>query len=117
MSASALPDSRITLHVLRHPPTPGARAREAREVASPRGVLREGLERADREHRNVLQEVDAAYYFGNATPTVLRIPRQTADQLRSSLCLQETVYGVWGPETIQHGDALYEIWIQHQLCG
>lgn len=117
MSTSALSDGRITLHVLRHPPTPDARAREAREVARPRGVLREGLERADREHRNVLQEVDAAYYFGNATPSVLRISRRAADQLRSSLRLREAVFGVWGPETLRRGDALYEIWIRHQLCG
>ncbi|MFQ5908003.1 MAG: hypothetical protein ACE5JE_04120 [Thermoplasmata archaeon] len=110
-------DERITLHVLRHPPSAGEAAEDAREVERPRGALREALGRADQEYRSVLREVKPVFYYGNATPTVMRIPRPTADRLRSSLRLRETVHGVWGPETVQHGDALYELWIQHQLCG
>ncbi len=117
MRAGTLADSRITLRVLRHPPSVDVTVEDAHEIARPRGVLREALARADQEHCDVLREVQAIFYYGNATPTVQRIRRQTADQLRSALCLQETVYGVWGPETIQHGGASYEIWIQHQLCG
>lgn len=109
--------TRYSLHVLRHPPSTGERAKETREVARPRGVLREGLERADREWRNVLREVKAEFYYGVATPSVLRIRRRAADQLRSVLRLQEIVFGVWGPRTIRYGNAVYSIWIQHQLCG
>ena len=81
------------------------------------GVLREGLERADREQRNVLREVKEEFYYGVATPSVLRIDQQVADRLRISLRLRETVFGVWGPMRIRRGDAVYSIWIQHQLCG
>ncbi|MFQ6012411.1 MAG: hypothetical protein ACE5LS_02030 [Thermoplasmata archaeon] len=117
MSARMFPNSQITLHVLRHPPASRERTGEAREVARPRGVLREGLERADRAHRGVLREVPATFYYRNATPCVLRISRRAADRLRASLCLQEAVFGVWGPETVRHGDALYEVWVRHHLCG
>lgn len=109
--------NRYTLHVLRHPPSTGGRAREAREVARPDGVLQEGLECADRERRNVLREVKEAFYYGNATPSVLRIDQQVADRLRISLRLKEEAIGVWGPRMIRHSEALYSIWIHHQLCG
>lgn len=110
-------DERITLHVLRHPPSAGEVAEGAHEVAGPSGPLREALERADQEHQAVLQEVNVVFYYGNATPSVLQIDRFTAGNLQSSLHLREAVFGVWGPETIRHGGALYEVWIQHQLCG
>lgn len=108
---------RPTLHVLRHPPSTDERAGEAHEVAMAPGVLWEGLERADREHRKVLREVKEEFYFGVATPNVLRIDQQVADRLRTLLRLSETAFGVWGPMRIRHGDAVYSIWIHHQLCG
>jgi hypothetical protein len=108
---------RITLHVLRHPPPIGDASEGNLQVASPAGALQVALQRADQEHQSVLREVNAMFYYGNATPSVLQIDRRTADDLRSSLHLREAVFGVWGPETIRHGSALYEVWIQHQLCG
>lgn len=117
MKSQPVVSNRYTLHVLRHPPSRGERTGEAREVARTPRVLREGLERADREHRNVLREVKEEFYFGVATPNVLRIDQQAADRLRVLLRLQEAVFGVWGPKRIRHGGALYSIWIQHQLCG
>ncbi len=117
MRSQTLASDRYTLHVLRHPPSTDERAGEVREVTRALGVLREGLERADREHRNVLLEVKEEFYYGVATPNVIRIDQQVADRLRISLRLKETVFGVWGPMRIRHGDAVYSIWIQHQLCG
>ncbi len=117
MESQTLAGDRYTLHVLRHPPSTDDGAGEAREVARASGVLREGLERADREHRSVLREVKEEFYYGVATPNVLRIHHQVADRLRISLRLREEAFGVWGPMRIRHAGALYSIWIQHQLCG
>ncbi len=117
MKSQTLGGARYTLHVLRHPPSTDERAGEAREVVRASGVLREGLECADREHRSVLREVREEFYYGVATPNVLRIDPQVADRLRISLRLEEAVFGVWGPMRIRHAGALYSIWIQHQLCG
>ncbi len=75
------------------------------------------MERADREHRKVLREVREEFFYGVATPNVLRIDQQVADRLRISLRLEEAVFGVWGPMRIRHSGALYSIWIQHHLCG
>ncbi|MEE9163768.1 MAG: hypothetical protein V3U17_03095 [Thermoplasmata archaeon] len=117
MKSQTLASDRHTLHVLRHPPTTNERAGEAHEGPRGHGVLWEGLERADREHWNVLREVKEEFYYGVATPSVLRIDQRVADRLRISLRLKETVFGVWGPVRIRRGDAVYSIWIQYQLCG
>lgn len=109
--------SDLTLHILRLLSPAADRKTQPPPIENPSDVLRVAMDSADREHRRALGEVNAAFYYGVATPTVLPIERRLAIQLRTTLELSEEAVGIWGPGTIRRRDALYEVWIRLQLCG